>query len=77
MTSTFVRSLLVAGAAVGALSMAACSKPAAPAADNVAADASAAATNAASTAMEASNTASTAAMDATNSASNAATTTGQ
>lgn len=76
MTSTFVRSLLVVGAAVGALSMAACSKPAAPAADNVAADASAA-NNSASTAMEAANTSSTAAMDASNSASNAATTPGQ
>ena len=62
MTSTFVRSLLVAGAAVGALSVAACSKPAAPA-DNATAAADA--------------TASTAAMDASNSASNAASTTGQ
>jgi hypothetical protein len=75
MTSTFVRSLLVAGAAAGALSVAACSKPAAPA-DNATAAADAS-NNAASTAMEASNTASTAAMDASNSASNTAGTTGQ
>lgn len=61
MTSTFVRSLLVAGAAIGALSLAACNKPAAPAADNTTADATAAA-----------NTASTAAMDATNAAGNEA-----
>jgi hypothetical protein len=60
MTSTFVRSLLVAGAAVGALSLAACNKPASTA-DNSAADASAAA-----------NTAMTAASDANNSAANAA-----
>ncbi len=76
MTSTFVRSLLVAAAAAGALSVAACSKPAAPADNTAAADASAA-NNAAGSAMEASNTASTAAMDASNSASNAASTTGQ
>jgi hypothetical protein len=72
MTSTFVRSLLVAGAAVGALSLAACSKPAAPAADNIAADASNAASNSAAMASDAANTATTAAMDATNSASNTA-----
>jgi hypothetical protein len=77
MTSTFVRSLLVAGAAVGALSVAACSKPAAPADNATAAADATASNNAASTAMEASNTASTAAMDASNSASNAASTTGQ
>lgn len=60
MTSTFVRSLLVAGAALGALSLAACNKPAVPSADNAAAAAS-----------DAANTASTAAMDASNAATNA------
>jgi hypothetical protein len=69
MTSTFVRSLLVAGAAVGALSLAACNKPAATA-DNSAADASAAANTAMSAASDANNSASNAAADTTNAATN-------
>lgn len=73
MTSTFVRSLLVAGAAVGALSLAACNKPAASA-DNSAADASAAANTAMTAASDANNSASNAAADTSNAASN---TTGQ
>ncbi|MGH7025323.1 MAG: hypothetical protein ACREEB_17280 [Caulobacteraceae bacterium] len=76
MTSTFVRSLLVAGAAVGALSLAACNKPAAPAADNAAADAAAAANTASTAAMDASNAATNASADASN-ASAAASNTGQ
>ena len=71
MNATFIRSLLVAGAAVGALSIAACSKPAAPAADNVAADASQAANTAMNATADVTNAASNTATDATNAAPNA------
>jgi hypothetical protein len=70
MTSEVLRKLLVAGAAVAALSVAACQKPANTAAadaSNAAADASAAATdatNAANSATTAANTATNAAADA-------------
>jgi len=66
MTSTFVRSLLVAGAVVGALSIAACNKPASTDATNVAADATAAANTAMNAAADTSNAASNVAADASN-----------
>ncbi len=70
-TSLTVRSALIAGAAVSALAMAACSKksdPAADAANSAAASASDAATAANASATAADATATTAAMSANNTA---------
>ena len=70
MTSTFVRSLLVAGAVAGALSLAACGQKPAATADSNTSDAMAAAnstSNTADTTNAASNTA-----DTSNAASNSA-----
>jgi hypothetical protein len=70
MTSTFVRSLLVAGAVAGALSLAACGQKSAATTDNSASDAMAAANTTANAAADVSNAASNVAADASNSASN-------
>jgi hypothetical protein len=66
MTSTFVRSLLVAGAVAGALSLADCGQKPAADASNTASDAMAAANTATNAAADVSNAASNVASDASN-----------